>query len=312
MAVAGRNRWPLTFKSITFAGERDYTCGRCPDFEPRPWDPPVVPVASTPGLPNPLSWRTRSEADPQRAWEGALSALLLAQLEGFPDASMDVILDVRERIAASRHRFRAAIAKTADELATALVRRAGMLLRSSRMSAPRSRSCARRHPCGTPHARCAENALTCRLRLRHARPQPRLRRWPQAPPVACPLIQAAAVGPLAAAAAKEMDYRSPGEEASFVCGPTGAAGGLRAATSAVGQGVHFGLAEASPVRPPHSSMPASAFQAPPCTQGPRVRDRQTTISCSITPILSINRSASAAVKSVDIERQPSLHSAGDL
>jgi len=51
------------------------------------------------------------------AWEGALASTLLGALEGFPDADMDVVLDIRERIAGSRTHFRAAMFKAAGELA---------------------------------------------------------------------------------------------------------------------------------------------------------------------------------------------------
>src|SRR5215216_2829524 len=46
-----------------------------------------------------------------------LPSTLLGALEGFPDADMDVVLDIRERIAGSRTHFRAAMFKAAGELA---------------------------------------------------------------------------------------------------------------------------------------------------------------------------------------------------
>ena len=51
------------------------------------------------------------------AWESALATQLLGALEGFPDADMDVILDVRERISGSRLAFRAALHEAAKDLA---------------------------------------------------------------------------------------------------------------------------------------------------------------------------------------------------
>lgn len=44
---------------------------------------------------------------------------MLGELDGFPNASMDVVLDIRERIGGARTQFRAAIAKVAEELAAA-------------------------------------------------------------------------------------------------------------------------------------------------------------------------------------------------
>jgi hypothetical protein len=65
-------------------------------------------LASPTSQPNSLATRRRIE--------GAIAATLLGQLEAFPDASMDVILDVRERIADARVYFRTAIAQAASEI----------------------------------------------------------------------------------------------------------------------------------------------------------------------------------------------------
>ncbi len=53
----------------------------------------------------------------QARWEGVLAASLLGQLEAFPYASMDVILDVRERLKGPRTHFRAAMMKAAKVVA---------------------------------------------------------------------------------------------------------------------------------------------------------------------------------------------------
>ena len=52
----------------------------------------------------------------RRVWEGRLAAALLGELEAFPDASIDVLLDVRDRLTDARVYFRAAIAQAALEL----------------------------------------------------------------------------------------------------------------------------------------------------------------------------------------------------
>jgi hypothetical protein len=59
------------------------------------------------------SWPSQHDA-----LEGALATSLLGELEGFPNASMDVILDVRQRLERPRIRFRAAIAAATRELAS--------------------------------------------------------------------------------------------------------------------------------------------------------------------------------------------------
>jgi hypothetical protein len=58
-----------------------------------------------------------SRVQTAQAWESALAVNLLGSIEGFPEADMDVVLDVRERITGSRAAFRAAIAQVAKELA---------------------------------------------------------------------------------------------------------------------------------------------------------------------------------------------------
>lgn len=57
-----------------------------------------------------------SGSNASSAVEGALAVALLGQLEAFPDAPIDVILDVRERLAGPRTHFRAAMAQMADDL----------------------------------------------------------------------------------------------------------------------------------------------------------------------------------------------------
>jgi hypothetical protein len=69
-----------------------------------PW---VVPVGE---------YETPSAGATRRAAEGALAASLVGGLESFPDASVDVLLDVRERLAAPRARLRAAVAEAARDL----------------------------------------------------------------------------------------------------------------------------------------------------------------------------------------------------
>lgn len=64
-------------------------------------DPSVVPV-----IDQPLVSFLRMHPD-RRQWEGVIATSLLGQLEAFPDASMDVLLDVRARLADSRAHFRA-------------------------------------------------------------------------------------------------------------------------------------------------------------------------------------------------------------
>jgi hypothetical protein len=57
----------------------------------------------------------------QRAWEGSLAVGLLGQAEGFPDAPIDVLLDVRDRLARARTSFRSAIAEVAASLDDAVL-----------------------------------------------------------------------------------------------------------------------------------------------------------------------------------------------
>lgn len=54
-----------------------------------------------------------------RLWHEALATSLISQLEAFPDASIDVLLDVRQRLERPRTHFRAAIARAAQDLADA-------------------------------------------------------------------------------------------------------------------------------------------------------------------------------------------------
>jgi F0F1-type ATP synthase membrane subunit c/vacuolar-type H+-ATPase subunit K len=61
----------------------------------------------------------RGDAPTAAAWEGAVAATLIGQLEAFPDAEMDAILDVRRRLDGPRTHFRAAVAEVARELADA-------------------------------------------------------------------------------------------------------------------------------------------------------------------------------------------------
>jgi hypothetical protein len=69
-------------------------------------DPYCLPVVGGKG-----TWPTQHDA-----LEGTLATSLLGGLEGFPDASIDVILDVRERLELPLTRFRSAVAEAAREL----------------------------------------------------------------------------------------------------------------------------------------------------------------------------------------------------
>jgi hypothetical protein len=82
------------------------------------WWRPMADPSQVPFLKRPPthSWPRTTEAVHPRAWEAALTARLLGELEAFPDASMDVILDVRERLKGPRTYFRAAMSKAAQEL----------------------------------------------------------------------------------------------------------------------------------------------------------------------------------------------------
>jgi hypothetical protein len=71
-------------------------------------DPNCVPVVGDRGR-----WPTEHDA-----LEGTLASRLLGGLEGFPDASIDVILDVRERLESPLIRFRAAVAEAAREISS--------------------------------------------------------------------------------------------------------------------------------------------------------------------------------------------------
>lgn len=75
------------------------------------YDPTRIPV-----LPARVVEAAIARETPKVALEGVLATSLLGQLEGFPDASMDVVIDVRERLADSRVYFRAAIAEAAAEI----------------------------------------------------------------------------------------------------------------------------------------------------------------------------------------------------
>ena len=73
---------------------------------------PVLPwVAGDTGTADRVRTRVRLE--------GAIATKLLGQLPAFPNASIDVILDVRERLVGPRTHFRAAIAQTARDLTAA-------------------------------------------------------------------------------------------------------------------------------------------------------------------------------------------------
>ncbi len=81
-------------------------------------DPSQIPVLQRP--PQHASMRPNESptAHPRLA-EALIATSLLGQLETFPDASMDVILDVRERLKGARVNFRAAMSKAAAELSEA-------------------------------------------------------------------------------------------------------------------------------------------------------------------------------------------------
>jgi hypothetical protein len=79
-------------------------------------DPNVVPALSAR-----TRWPSRAleEVIPRRQWEGALATTLASDVDCFPDASIDVLLDVRERITGARVHFTAAVAQAATELTDA-------------------------------------------------------------------------------------------------------------------------------------------------------------------------------------------------
>lgn len=74
-------------------------------------DPDVVPLYDRDTDPR---WKPSPAA-----WEGMLATSLLGDLEAFPNATLDVVLDVRERLAEPRTYFRAALAEAARDLAEA-------------------------------------------------------------------------------------------------------------------------------------------------------------------------------------------------
>lgn len=57
-----------------------------------------------------------SDARRQRAVEGGLAAALVASLPAFPDARLDTLLDIRDRLAPARRLFRSAIADLAEHV----------------------------------------------------------------------------------------------------------------------------------------------------------------------------------------------------
>jgi hypothetical protein len=73
-------------------------------------DPGKIPVAAR--MPS------RAGTADENAWFGAVATALIGQLDAFPDADMDVILDVRERLEGPRTHFRAAIAEVAATLSS--------------------------------------------------------------------------------------------------------------------------------------------------------------------------------------------------
>ena len=79
-------------------------------------DPNVIPALSAR-----TRWPSRAleEVVSRRQWEGALATTLASDVDCFPDASIDVLLDVRERITGARVHFTAAIAQAAAELTDA-------------------------------------------------------------------------------------------------------------------------------------------------------------------------------------------------
>jgi hypothetical protein len=60
--------------------------------------------------------RRISYASPSRGKQMGAAGMLISQLEAFPGAEMDVVLDVRERLAGPLVRFRAALAEASAEL----------------------------------------------------------------------------------------------------------------------------------------------------------------------------------------------------
>jgi hypothetical protein len=92
----------------------DILIGLIKSWEQRLSDPCVVPLVGDAD-----SYLRMPDNSAGATLEGSIAAGLLGELEAFPDASIDVILDVRERLAASRINFRAAVIEAARELAGA-------------------------------------------------------------------------------------------------------------------------------------------------------------------------------------------------
>jgi hypothetical protein len=92
----------------------DILIGLIESWEQRLSDPSVVPLVGGPD-----SFVRMPGSSAGATLEGSIATGLLGELEAFPDASIDVILDVRERLAASRSYFRAAVIEFARELAAA-------------------------------------------------------------------------------------------------------------------------------------------------------------------------------------------------
>jgi hypothetical protein len=79
-------------------------------------DPSQIPVLQRP--PQHVSIRPQqSPVTHPRLDEALIATRLLGQLEAFPDASMDVLLDVRNRLEGPRVHFRAAMSRAANALA---------------------------------------------------------------------------------------------------------------------------------------------------------------------------------------------------
>jgi hypothetical protein len=72
--------------------------------------------AKTRFLRAPAAESAETPATSRASWETMLARSLLGQLEAFPNASMDVVLDVRNRLQGPRVRFRAALASVANDL----------------------------------------------------------------------------------------------------------------------------------------------------------------------------------------------------
>jgi hypothetical protein len=117
----------LEFRGRLLDAEGSYGLVRALDARVlrQPYDagPPGAPIPMLPAD-DPLSYSAlrfaavvaESLGAPPPEVDGLFAAALLGELEVFPDASVDVLLDVRDRLEGSRVRFRAAVADATKEM----------------------------------------------------------------------------------------------------------------------------------------------------------------------------------------------------